>query len=78
MSNFYNTLPLTRTNLATRIFSSDVKNPLFKENLYDNEEEDLIMSDYIVPKIMIDDQHPTKQINPMNKFVKLMKNKILS
>jgi hypothetical protein len=40
MSNFYNTIGLTRISLATQFFPKNPKNSLFKKNLYDNNDEE--------------------------------------
>lgn len=36
MSNFYNTIALTRISLATQLFPKNTRDPLFKPNLYDD------------------------------------------
>jgi hypothetical protein len=38
MSNFFNTIPLTRITLATQLFPKNTTLPLFKKNLYCNHE----------------------------------------
>ena len=36
MSNFYNTMPLTRISLAAQLFPKNSSEPLFKNNLHDD------------------------------------------